>query len=485
MASSLKRDTITNFAWKFSEQVLSQGVAIVVSIVLARILLPKDYGVVTIVLIFIAICDVFISQGFASTLIQRKEIDQKDLSSMFYASLGVSSILYLLLFFSAPYIQIFFGSEYKDLSSILRVMGLQIPVSAYKAIQQAIVSRQLMFKKFFFATLGGKIVSGVVGILMAIGGFGAWALVGQSLSCIIVDTLILSLIVAWHPLFYFSWKRVKPLLLFGSSLVMAGLIDTLYNKLRSFVIGYKYTPNDIAFYEKGDQFPALLMGTINASLNTVLFPVLSKMQNSASELLLSCRRSVKISTFIMFPIMAALAIVSEDLICFLLTDKWQPCAIYAQIFCAVYSFHPIYSINLQAIKAVGRGKTYLGVELWKKINGIVCLLIGMNYGVIGIALSLLASTFVNFFINGVAANKVLNYSIKMQLQDIGKNLLSIVVTLLVVILIPKSGNHIIDWLVFGFLTFIIYIVISFVIKNDNLMYVINTIKDVFNRTHKE
>ena len=484
MAEDLKGKTISNFSWKLMEQVLSQGVSIIVSIVLARILLPEDYGVVTVVLIFINICDVFIQQGFASTLIQRKDVDQKDLSSMFYASLVISITLYLILFFSAPYIQKFFGSGYDSLCNILRVMGLQIPFSAFKAIQQAIVSRELIFKKFFFATLGGKLVSGAIGITMAIKGFGAWALAGQSLSCVIVDTLILSLIVSWRPIWYFSWTRVKPMLLFGANLVAAGLIDTVYNKLRSFVIGNKFSPSDLGYYDQGDKFPALMMVTINSSLNTVLFPVLSKLQGNKKEMMQACRRSVKTSTFILFPVLAILALVSDDLIPLFLTDKWQPSVIYAQIFCVIYSFYPIYGINLQAIKAIGEGKAFFMLELSKKVSGIVCLILGIPYGVMGIAISLLVSTVINYFINGIAAKSVLGYSWKDQIMDILPNVIANTVMIVIVAFLPRFTSHFLNIVYLPSIALCVYTLVCLIIKNENFKYFNAIIIDVIKKNKK-
>lgn len=476
--ADIRVKTYTNFFWKFLEQTLGQFVSLVVSIVLARILLPEDYGVVTVVLIFIAVCDVFISQGFASALIQKKEVDDKDYSSMFYASLALSFFLYAILFFTAPFIQSFFGSQYKLLCPILRVMGLQIPISAVKAIQQAVVSRNLQFKKFFWATLGGKCFSAIIGIWMALEGMGAWALAGQSLSCCIVDTLILSLIVKWRPILYFSWVRIKSMISFGSKLVLAGLVDTLYNKLRSFVIGKQYNPADLAFYEKGDQFPSLLMNTTNSSLMAVLFPVMSKFQDDNDSVLQVCRRSVKVCTYILFPIMAILALVSEDLICVLLTDKWIECVPYAQIFCAVYAFYPIYTVNIQAIKAVGKGGAYLILEIAKKVTGILCLVVAIPYGIMWIALSLLIATFINYIINGVAAKLVLGYGYRQQVIDILPNVLIVAIMTVVVYFLPDLlGSRLINLIITLFIGIVLYWLISFFTRNENYLYLVSFVRE--------
>lgn len=471
--ANIQNKAFLNFLWKFLEQTLGQAVSLVVSIVLARLLLPEDYGVVTVVLIFICVCDVFISQGFASALIQKKEVDEKDLSSMFFGSLFLSFVLYGFLFISAPFIQDYFGAQYVLLCPILRVMGLQIPVSAIKAIQQSIVSRNLEFKKFFWATLSGKIVSAFVGIAMAMKGMGAWALAGQSLSCCIVDTCVLSMIVKWKPILYFSMKRIRPMLSFGSKLVLAGLVDTLYNKLRSFVIGKRFSPSDLAYYEKGDQFPSLLMNTTNSSLMAVLFPVMAKFQDEKDQVLQVCRRSVKVCTFVLFPVMAILALVSDDLICLLLSDRWRDCVPYAKIFCAVYAFYPIYTVNIQAIKAIGKGGAYLWLEVAKKINGIICLVIAIPFGVVWIALSLLISTFINYIINGVAAKLILKYSVKDQVFDIIPNLFVVAFMTVLVLLLPSISEYrLVNIMIDSFMGIVLYIGASFVLKNESLKYLL-------------
>lgn len=471
-----------NFAWKFAEQILAQSVNLIVSIVLARILLPQDYGVVTIVLIFIQVCDVFISQGFASALIQKKDVDNKDYSSMFYASFGLSIVLYIILYFSAPFFVSFFGSGYELSCPILRVMGLQIPISAFRSIQQAYVSRNLIFRNYFFSTLGGKISSAIVGIAMALEGFGAWSLAAQSLTNVIVDTTILYLTVRWKPILYFSYRRIKSMLSFGSKLVLAGLVDVLYAKLRGAVIAKNYSPSDLAYYEKGDQFPFLLMNNTNSSLMAVLYPILSKCQDDMTKLVGYCRKTVKICTYVIFPLMAWLALISEDLICYLMSDKWLPSVEYAKIFCAVYMFYPIYTVNLQAIKAVGKSGAFLILEITKKISGILCLLVSIPFGIYWIAMSLLISTIINYVINGVAAKVVLDYGYKNQIFDILPNVLMTVGIFFVCTLIPiNTGYRMLNILMITQVLFGSYVIVSLLTKNESFMYLIDLIKNKFKK----
>ena len=477
-SDSIRQKTISNFIWKLMERILAQLVSTVVSIVLARILMPEDYGVVAVVLILINICNVFVSQGFASSLIQKKDADELDFSSMFYASLVVSSGIYLVIFFAAPMISRFFGEGYELLTPILRVMGLQIPVSAVKSIQQAYVSRHLQFRKFFYATLGGTLVSAAVGIIMALKGFGAWALVGQYLTNTVIDTSILTLTVKWRPRLEFSAARLKGLFAFGSKMLFAGLVDEIYTNLRSFVIGKQYTSADLAFYNKGHQFPSLFITNVNSSLMAVLFPVMSRFQTDRERLVEVCRKAIKVSTFVIFPIMAGLAAVSENFIGVLLSDKWLPCVPYVRIFCGVFAFYPIYTANLQGIKAIGRSGAYLATELAKKVVGITFLLISIPYGVLGIALSLLFATMVNYVINGISAKLVLGYGFKRQVTDILPNVLITAAMMAAVYLLKRVGGPRIAVLLLQTGAGIAaYVLLAFVTKNESFAYLLDMVKE--------
>lgn len=479
---NIKQKSISNFIWKFMERILAQLVSTGVTIVLARLLLPEDYGVVSIVTIFIGICNVFVSQGFATALIQKKDADAKDFSSMFYASIILSLVLYVALFLSAPFISEFFGNGYELLTPILRVMGLQIPISAVKSIQQAYVSRNLMFKKFFWSTLGGTLFSAFVGIGLAYKGVGAWALAGQYLTNTIIDTMILTITVKWRPIAYFSWARIRGMLSFGSKMLVAGLVDEIYTQLRSFVIGKKYSSSDLAYYNKGNQFPALFITNINASLMAVLFPVMSRYQDSKTNLLSVCRKTIKISTFVIFPIMAGLAAISESFIGLLLTDKWLQCVPYMQIFCAIYAFYPIYTANLQGIKAIGNSGAYLWTELAKKVVGIACLIIAVPYGAIWIALSLLISTMINYVINAVSAKIVLGYPIRQQLLDILPNVIiagvMFGITYKLNAVVSSRLVNLIIQIVVGVASYCIMAVIT---KNESFKYLYSTVKGFLKR----
>ena len=257
--------TIYNFIWRFAERCGAQLVSFIVSIVLARILVPEDYGTIALVTVFTAILQVFVDSGLGTALIQKKEADDLDFSSVFYFNLVVCVILYIGMFVASPYIAAFYGDD--TLTPIIRVLSLTIIISGVKGIQQAYVSRNMLFKRFFFSTIGGTIFSAILGIGMAYAGFGVWALVVQQLSNTAIDTLILWITVKWRPKKLFSWSRLKVLLSFGWKLLVSSLLDTGYNNLRNLIIGKMYSSADLAFYNQGDKFPKVIVTNINAYVN--------------------------------------------------------------------------------------------------------------------------------------------------------------------------------------------------------------------------
>jgi O-antigen/teichoic acid export membrane protein len=312
-------DVIKNLIWKFSERMLAQVVTFVVSIVLARLLSPAEYGTIALVMVFITIADVFANAGFGNALIQKLHVDNVDYSSVLYLSLGISFIIYGILFISAPYIADFYNSA--SLCMVLRVLGIRVPIAAFNSVQQAYVSKNMLFKRFFFSTLFGTLLSGVVGCVMAYNGFGIWSLVGQYLTNTIVDTTVLWFTVKWRPDLVFSFKRVKTLFSFGWKLLVSSLLDTGYQQLRSLVIGGKYTSSDLAYYNRGQQYPQLVVTNVNTSISSVLFPAISKNQENLEVVKNMTRRAIKTSSYIMWPLMFGLAIVSKPLVSWMLTDK--------------------------------------------------------------------------------------------------------------------------------------------------------------------
>lgn len=409
------KTVINNLFWRYLERIGAQGVTIIVSIVLARLLDPSVYGTIALVTIFTSLMQVFIDSGLGNALIQKKDADDLDFSSVFYFNLVVCAILYTFMYFLAPYISGFY--QMPELIPVIRVLSLILIISGVKNVQQAYVSRNLLFKKFFYATLGGTIGAAFIGIWMACKGAGVWALVAQYLFNATVDTIILWITVKWRPKKIFSFKRLKQLLSYGWKLLASALLDTVYKDLRSLIIGKLYTPNDLAFYNRGQQFPNLIVTNINTSIDSVLLPTMSAEQDDKARVRSMTRRAIKTSTYLMMPLMMGLAVCAEPIVSIVLTDKWLPCVFFMRIFCFTFAFYPIHTANLNAIKAMGRSDLFLILEVIKKIIGLIALFSTMFISVEAMALSLPVTSVLSQLINSWPNRKLLDYHYTDQVKD--------------------------------------------------------------------
>lgn len=474
---------ISNFIWRFAERCGAQLVTFIVSIVLARLLLPEDYGTIALVTVFTTIMQVFVDSGLGTALIQKKDADDLDFSSVFYFNFVVCIILYLIMFFSAPLIASFY--DILELTPVVRVISLTIVISGVKGVQQSYVSRNMLFKRFFYATLGGTIFSAFLGIAMAYKGFGVWAIVAQQLSNTAIDTLILWITVKWRPKFIFSWNRLKGLLGFGWKMLCSALLDTVYNNLRSLLIGKVYSSADLAYYNEGKKFPNLIVTNINTSIDSVLLPAMSKEQDDKDRVKNMTRRSIMVSCYIMAPLMIGLACCASNIVVVVLTEKWLPCVFFLQVFCITYMFYPIHTANLNAIKAMGRSVLFLKMEILKKVIGMVLLLSTMLISVKAMAYSLLISTVASVIINSWPNKKLLDYSFLEQMKDILPSILlavgmGVVVYFIGLFNLPTLPLLLIQVICGGLL----YIVGSAIFKLEPFLYLIGIIKPMIQKRRK-
>lgn len=480
----MSKKVLSNFIWRLMERSGAQLVQFVVSIVLARVLMPKQYGTVALLTAFITILSIFIDSGLCNALIQKKDADNKDFSTVFYVNMAFCVTLYILLFIAAPFIADIYNNP--DMTAYLRVIGITLLVAGVKNVQTAYVSRNLIFKRFFFATLGGTIGAGIIGIIMAYTGFGVWALIAQSLFNNAVDTLILWLTVKWRPTKQFSFKRLKGLFSYGWKLLVSSLIDTVYNNIRTFIIGGKYSSDDLAFYDRGNQFPNVIVNNINLSIDSVLLPTMSKVQTDKAKVRAMTRRSIKVSTFLIAPLLMGLAFTATPVIRLILTEKWLPAVLFLRIFCITYMFYPIHTANLNAIKAVGRSDMFLKLEIIKKAVGITALLATLWISVEAMAYSLLFTTVTSMIINAWPNKKLLNYGYFEQLKDILPGIILAVVMGAMIFPIQFIGLPDIVTLCIQIpLGAVIYIFGAKLLRLDSMDYLLNTIKDFFKKKQKE
>lgn len=411
-----KSSVISNFFWRFLERCGAQVVSLVVSIVLARLLEPSVYGTIALVTVFTTILQVFVDSGMGTALIQKKEADNIDFSTVFYFNLTTSLVLYLLIFLVAPYISVFY--KLPELTLVIRVLSITIIIAAIRNVQQAYVSRNMIFRKFFYSTLVGIIGSAILGIYLAYAGFGIWALVWQNITNVALGTIVLWTTVNWRPTLNFSTTRLKGLFSFGWKLLVSALLDTVYNDLRTLIIGKIYTKEDLAFYERGKVFPCAIVSNLNSSIDSVLLPTMANAQDDKARVKAMTRRSISTSIYFAAPCMAGLAACAEPVIRLILTDKWLPCVFFLRIFCFTYCFWPIHTANLNAIKALGRSDLFLKLEIYKKIVGLIALFATVWISVKAMAYSLLITSILSQIINAWPNKSLLNYSYLDQLKDI-------------------------------------------------------------------
>lgn len=415
-ADSIRKKTIVGLFWTFVERIGTQLISFVVSIVLARLLMPEEYGVISIVFVIISLCDVFVDSGFARALIQSQDTDERDYSSVFWCGLVISLVIYGGLFVAAPWIGEFYKMEL--LEPVIRVMGLRVVLASYSSVLKARVSKHLAFKQFFFSSLGGTLASAVVGIAMAYKGFGVWALVAQNGADAVIDTIVLAFTVKWYPKLVFSFQRVKKLFSFGWKILVAALIDTLYDNFRSLYIGKLYTADDLAFYTRGKQFPNLLVDNVNSSITSVLFPAISSQQGDLETMRGMTRRAMKTSAYILTPMLCGLAAVAEPLVELVLTEKWLPCVPYLRILCINATLIPLQTANVQAIYATGRSDICMKTNIIKKTFGFFMVLIFARISVLAMAIAGVFAGLFSLIVNILPNRKLLNYGFKDQLRDV-------------------------------------------------------------------
>lgn len=480
---AFSRGTILkSFLWKLFERLSAQLIQFVVTIVLARLLLPSEYGIIALIAIFIQLCDVIIDGGLNTALIQKKDADNTDFSTIFYFSLGMAMVMYGVMFVSATPIAHFYDQP--ELVPVIRVLSLSLPFYAFNSIQRAYVSKNMLFQRLFYSSLGAIILSGGLGIFMAYHGYGVWALVAQNISGQVFTTLIMWFTVRWRPVMKFSTGRFKGLFNYGWKIFGANMITALFVNARKLVIGKFYTPASLAFYEKGEQLPHLVMSNIFTSVQAILLPTFSEWQDDRPRVKAMMRRSTKLSCFFIYPLMVWMIVAAKPLVVFLLTEKWLTAVEFVQILCIANFFRPITLSNWEAIKALGYSGITLKLEIVKKVADITILVISAMIGVYAIAWGCVLFNIICVFINLSPNKKLLNYGVGEQAMD--------AVPTLLIALAMGAGVYWIQWfdlpnlaiLISQFVLGIgIYVGLSRMFKEESFMYLIQMIKENKTKIH--
>jgi len=484
--SNIKSKAFSGVIWKMAERMGSQFVSIIVGIILARLLTPEDYSVVAVVSIFFVFCNVFITGGLNTALIQKKDADELDFSTVLFVSLPISVIIYLIMFFAAPVIANLYNKEI--LVPVIRVMSLTLIITAYQGVVSAKISNDLAFKKTFIPAFVSIAISAVIGIIMAYKGFGVWALVAQQMSSAIISSIILTYVSKIKFKIAFSFERLKKLFDYGWKMFISSVIAVIYDEIKPLIVGVKFSTVDLAYYNKGKSYPQMLNSSICDTISAVLFPVISKFQDSREDVLSITRKFMQVSSYIVTPVLVGFFVVSDNFIELLLTGKWLPSSAYIKIFCVSFIFNIVQTANLQAIRAIGRSDIILKLEIIKKTLFfiIIALFVFFSDSPYMLAVSGIVCTLVATAINAYPNRKLIGYKYRQQLADILPNITIGIAMGVIVYCIGLLSITLLFRTVLQVVTGILsYVFLSFITKNGSFKYLLSFIKGRIGGTNND
>ncbi|MCA4454474.1 lipopolysaccharide biosynthesis protein [Bacteroides xylanisolvens] len=413
---NLKKKTVRGYVWNFMDNILNRGISFVVGIVLAHLISPIEYGLIGIILIFIAVFNSIVESGLGTALVRKNDCKEEDYNTVFYSNLVLSIFLFTIFYFCSPLIAQFFKEPQLDLLG--KVMGTILLINSLSIIQNTILLKRLDFKGKMFISMGSSLASGVIGIYMAYQGYGVWSLAGQQISRQLVNALLLWFHNKWMPKLIFSWKSFKELFGFGSNLLVAGIIDTIWNQLYQIVIGRCYTPKTLGLYTKANEFGSIFSSNLTSVVQSVSFPSLSKIQDDLVRLKAGYKKVITCSMLLSFPLMMGMAAVAEPMIKLLIGNVWLPCVPFLQIICFQQLLYPLHAINLSLLQVRGRSELFLKIQIIKKIMSAIPLILGVFVGIYYMLFGSVIVGFVAYYINAYYSRPLLSYGIKEQIKDI-------------------------------------------------------------------
>jgi O-antigen/teichoic acid export membrane protein len=413
---SLKQKTVSGLLWSFIDSIAGQGITFIVGIILARILSPKEFGLIGMLAIFIAISQSFIDSGFRQALIRKQDCTEKDYSTVFYFNIAVGLLSYLLLYGSSNYIANFFNEPI--LKELIIVLALGLVINSFSIIQSTLLMKIINFKLQAKISVIASIFSGIISIYMAYTEWGVWSLVALTLSRYTITSLLLWFWSKWKPIWYFSKKSFKELFSFGSKLLISGLIDTIYRNVYFLVIGKYFSAVELGYYTQADQFQSLPSTNLQGIIGRVSYPVLTTIQDDIPRLKEAYKKIIKSTMLITFVLMFGMAAIARPMILTLIGDKWEPCVIYLQMLCFVGMFYPLHALNLNMLQVQGRSDLFLRLEIIKKALAVPIIIIGVIWGIKTMILGLLSSTLIAYYLNSYWSGRLIGYSFMEQVKDI-------------------------------------------------------------------
>ncbi len=476
MAESLKKKAVHGVLWSGAENFSVQGIQFVVMIVMANLLDPSDYGILGMLAIFIAVSNSFVNSGFSQALIRKIDRTETDCSTVFYFNLAIAALFYLLLFFSAPLIARFYSTPL--LVPVTRVISLSLIINAFTIVQRALFTARVDFRSQTIASIAAVVLSGTTGIWLAYKGYGVWALVAQTLILGAVNSLLLWILSRWHPRSVFSFESLRSMFSFGSKLLLSGLIDTIYNNVYTLVIGRKFSAADLGFYTRANNFAQFPSTNLTNVLQRVTYPVLCNIQNDPERLATAYRKLLRLSGYVIFPLMIGLAAVARPTILILIGQKWEPSILLLQILCFALMWYPIHAINLNLLQVTGRSDLFLRLEIIKKAVGIVILCITIPMGLTAMVAGLVVHSVLSLLINTHYTGKQIGVGFWRQMGDLFpvlcSSLLSGAAAWLAVQLLPTLLTQLIGGIAAGV---ICYLGLSLLFRSPELKELLGLIKN--------
>lgn len=479
--STIKKKSLTSFVWRMGEGVIAEGMTFIVGMILARLLIPEEFGLVALTGLVLAVVNVFADCGLGQALIQKRTADELDTNTVFFAGLAFSALLYICVFFLSPFFAAIFRQP--TISSLIRVSALMLFLSSFNSVQTAEISRALDFKKFFYVGIISSFVSGIIGVSMALSGMGVWALIAQRMSYTLTRAITLSRIVKWFPRLQFSFERFRSLFSYGINLMASGVIGMIFNQMKGFLIGIKFEPSDLSYYNRGESLPSILCNNINGTVNQIMLPALSKLQDNPDAMKNGLRRSISLSSFILFPMMFGLVATSDNIITILFSEKWLCAVPFLRVISIGYCFQILSSANLMAVNAIGRSDISLKLEFVKKPFFLLLLLVGMYFGPLTIAMAVAVNSIFAMIFNAWPNRKLINYSLLEQWKDLFPQfLVAIFMSIMIALLGGLDINLYVLFSVQVVLGLIIYLGMSKLLKLEAFSYAERTIKELLRKS---
>lgn len=413
---NLKQKTVSGLTWSFIDNFAKLGITFVIGIILARLLTPREFGLIGMITIFIAVSQSFIDSGFTQALIRKNDCSQKDYSTVFYFNLVVGVFLYIVLFFAAEPISRFFGEP--QLKLLVQVLGLGLIINSLTIVQTAILTKRIDFKLQTKISIIASIISGMIGIGMAYNGYGVWSLVVRTLTGFAFTSLLLWLWNKWKPTLVFSKDSFKEMFSFGSKLLLSGLIDTTYRNIYLLIIGKFFSATELGYYTRADQFNKLISQNITSVIQSVSYPVLSSIQDDIPLLRTAYQKLIKSTMLIIFVLMLGMAAIAEPLVLALIGEKWMTSVVYLQLLCFVGMLYPLHALNLNMLQVQGRSDLFLKLEIIKKLLAIPIIVIGILFGIKILILGMIVHSIIALYLNSYWSGKFIGYPFSEQLKDI-------------------------------------------------------------------